>query len=260
MAYEPVLDPSTTRGAAVRQTETGTWRLTIPSGGEASYRLAQLDDTSDRSRREFLWTPPLVISITARVSSPNIPGTWGFGLWNDPFSLSIGLGGGTRRFPVLPNAAWLFYGSPPNFLSFRDDMPAQGFIAQVFRSVTLPPLLLAFAGLGIPALAWPWLAQKLRPTLRSLIHDESSELNLDVDQWHTYTLVWREDGVNFAVDGTLVFESRFSPRGRLGFVLWIDNQYAAYPPDGVVSFGKLSYPEQAWIEMHSLSVESIRPG
>ncbi len=45
----------------------------------------------------FLLRPPIRLSLSARTSSNSIPGTWGFGLWNDPFGLSLGFGGNPFR-------------------------------------------------------------------------------------------------------------------------------------------------------------------
>ena len=188
---------------------------------------------------------------------PDIQGTWGFGLWNDPFSLSLGLGGGSRRFPVLPNAVWFFYGSPPNFLSFQDNLPAQGFLAQVFRSLNIPPFVLAVGGMVFPFLSWPWVARRLRSVFRRFIRDCSIGLDLDLCQWHTYTLTWREEMVSYHIDGTGVFESPLSPCYPLGLVIWIDNQYAAYPPSGDVSYGLLPSTEPAWMEFNSLGLKKI---
>ena len=111
----------------------GGWRLEIPAGPKGQYRLAQLDDFTAKKRVNFPWPAPITLSLRARVSTSDIPGTWGFGLWNDPFSLSLGLGGGTRRFPALPNAAWFFGASRQNYLSLRDDLSANGLIAQTFQ-------------------------------------------------------------------------------------------------------------------------------
>ena len=121
-----------------QETRGQTWHLKIPAGPGESYRLAQLDDDDNLRRQHFLWSPPLHLKLRARTSSSEIPGTWGFGLWNDPFSLSLGIGGGTRRLPTLPNAAWFFFASPQNYLSFRSDKPAQGFLAQTFQSPKIP--------------------------------------------------------------------------------------------------------------------------
>jgi hypothetical protein len=37
-------------------------------------------------------------------------------------------------------------------------------------------------------------------------------------------------------------------------VIWIDNQYAALPPTGRLSFGALPNPQPAWIEISDLSL------
>ena len=242
------------------QFEAGACRLEIPPGLKGRYRLAQLDDYANLPRNSFPWKPPLTVSLRARVSALNIPGTWGFGLWNDPFSLSLGFGGGTRRFPALPNAAWFFFASLENYLSFRDDKPAQGFFAQTFRSPHIPTPLLAFGGLGLPLLAWPWLARRLRRLLSRIIQEDSQTFQdfknlegLDVTEWHAYTLKWELDRVTFGMDDQ-IFETVTSPNGPLGLVLWIDNQFAAFPPDGRLAYGTLANPTSGWMEIQDLSV------
>ena len=54
---------------------------------------------------------------------------------------------------------------------------------------------------------------------------------------HTYTLDWRADGATFAVDGQTVHETAFAPIGRMGFIAWIDNQYAVVTPQGRFGWG-----------------------
>ncbi len=254
---DPKLKVTISPGASLQEDEPGFWRLAIPAGGKESYRLAQLDDYRHLPRGGFPWTAPVRLSLQARVSNPQIAGTWGFGLWNDPFSLSLGLGGGTRRFPALPNAAWFFYAATPNFLSFRDDAAGRGFLAQVFRSRQLSPLVLGATGLGLPLLGWPRLARRMRPWFRRWIGDDSLELSLAVCEWHAYELYWRPEGVVFTVDGWVVFETSLVPRGRLGLVVWVDNQYAAYPPSGKVAYGKLPYSEPTWLEVKAVRVEGF---
>jgi hypothetical protein len=236
-------------------TQDGTWKLKIPSSVEENYNLAQLDDYTSFSRDDFPWNPPAILSLRARASDANIPGTWGFGFWNDPFSLSLGLGGGTRRFPALPNAAWFFFASPQNYLSFRDDLPANGLIAQTFRSLKLPTFLMALGVVGFPILLWPWMARKSRAALRHLITEDSFHFNIDLTQWHSYTLEWSLDQVLFKVDDQ-TFETRITPNTPLGFVLWIDNQFAAFPPDGVLSYGTIVNPQPAWLEIEVLRLKT----
>ena len=248
------LNPTITPGAELVRLAGEAYHLEIPPGPKGHYRLAQLDDYTRRTRDQFPWHPPVTLSLEARVSSAALPGTWGFGLWNDPFSLSLGFGGGRRRFPALPNAAWFFFASPQNYLSFRDDLPAQGFLAQTFRSRRIPTPLLAFGLLGAPALAWPRLARKIRPVFKHFIREAAFAPLQDVCQWHAYRLEWKPETVAFWINGERVFKTCISPLGRLGLVLWIDNQHAAFPPDGTLSYGMLESPEAAWLEIKSLSL------
>lgn len=244
-----------TPGAEVH---TGTpidrWHLEIPAGPQGSYRLAQLDDYTTLPRQSFPYQPPLTLSLRARLSNPDIPGTWGFGLWNDPFSLSLGFGGGTRRFPALPNAAWFFYASPQNYLSFRDDLPARGFIAQTFQSPYLPVPLMALCAPALPLLLWPWMARKLRLIFRRWIAEDSFTLEMDNTRWHSYTLEWRKEEVVFRIDDQTL-QTRISPNAPLGLVLWIDNQYAAFPPNGKLAYGTLATPRPTWLEIEDLSMK-----
>jgi hypothetical protein len=181
-----------------------------------------------------------------------LPGTWGFGLWNDPFSLSFGLGGAAQRFPALPNAAWFFHASPPNYLSFRDDLPAQGFLAASFQSASIPTPLLALISPALGLLYISFAARVLRRLMRRLIRQDSALTNVDVTAWHAYGFDWQENQISFYIDETLIFETPVSPRGPLSLVLWIDNQYAALPPHGRLAYGFLANLETAWVEISDL--------
>ncbi len=248
------LQPNCTPGATIMPLAGGHWRLSIPVGRQHTYRLAQLDDYACLPRKKFPWQAPLSIQLEARVSSPNIPGTWGFGLWNDPFSLSLGVGGGVRRFPALPNTAWFFFASAENYLSFRDDQPAQGFLAQVFRAALQPPApLLGLAALGFPLMLFTGLARRLRPVFRKMILENGDQLPESSTNWRHYQLEWTRNTVRFMVDGE-IWEAAISPKGPLGFVIWIDNQFAAFRPDGKLAYGTLASPESAWLEVRSLRV------
>jgi hypothetical protein len=45
-----------------------------------------------------------------------------------------------------------------------------------------------------------------------------------------------------------------SPHSPLGLVIWIDNQYAAFTPEGRLGFGALENPEPAWLEITDIDV------
>jgi hypothetical protein len=243
-----------TRGAQVDAPGPGSWRLEIPAGPAKHYRLAQVDDTQTLRRGYFSWQPPLRFSLQARVSAADLPGTWGFGWWNDPFSLSMGLGGAAQRFPALPNAAWYFCASPPNYLSFRDDLPAQGFLAATFQARSVHPTLLALAAPGLGLAAIPGGAQLVRRALRGLVKQSAVLVPGDVTAWHSYTLDWQVDEVTFGVDGQVLQATPLAPRGPLGLVIWIDNQYAALPPTGGLRFGTLENLQPAWLEIEGLNI------
>ena len=249
----PELDVRMTSGAEVVSSDSNQWRLGIPAGLVGGYRLAQLDDYSTLPRMRFHWHPPVSLALRARVSAAELPGTWGFGLWNDPFTASLGLSGTARRLPALPEAAWFFYASPPNYLALHDTHPAQGLLAATFASRRIPTLLLAAGLPALPLLAWPLTARWLRHVARRFVAEDALRLDLDPTQWHSYRLDWHTDGVSFAVDGESCFSTPVVPRAPLGLVLWIDNQYAAFPPDGRLRFGTLPNLS-AWLELADLAI------
>jgi len=229
--------------------------LQIPAGPAGRYRLAQLDDYTHLKRRDFPWYPPFTLTVRARASHTTFRGTWGFGLWNDPFGFSLGFGAG-QRLPTLPNAAWFFFASPPNYLSLRDDLPAQGNLAATFRSPRWPSIWLTLAMPLIPLYLLPPAARLLRRLGAHFIHQEAVQLPLDPTQWHEYSLEWQSNEVTFYVDGSQVLLTPISPQPPLGKVIWIDNQYAAFPPRGRPAFGTLPTHEPAWIEVEDTSLTS----
>jgi len=244
-----------TANASVKETEPQHWRLNIPGGPAGVYRLAQFDDYRDLRRSDFPWEPPVTIRLQARCSAPDLPGTWGFGLWNDPFSLKLGLGGGARKFPALPQAIWFFFASPPNYLSFRDDLPAVGALAATFSSRKVSPLLLGSGAPFLPVLFLRPAARLFRRLAQSFIKQSAVHLEHDPTRWHDYEINWQNDNSIFSVDGQTALETPISPSGPLGLVVWIDNQYAALPPDGKLGWGTLEN-EDSWIEVKDLEIRN----
>jgi hypothetical protein len=260
MAYTKLIEHASP-GAKVEEISGSghyqAYRLSIPAGPADKYRIAQVDDYTKIPRSRFPRRYPLSMHLSARASSDSIPGTWGFGLWNDPFGLSLGFGGNPFRLPALPNAVWFFGASEENYLSFKSGQPqgsaptvaANGFLAQTFRSPRFHPLL-------IPAgLALPFSRRVTRRLMGRVIGEEGVRLGVDVTQWHSYHLDWREDRVAFKVDESLAFESPVSPHPPLGLVIWIDNQYARFTPEGKIGFGVLENPEPAWLEVKEMEVK-----
>lgn len=318
MAYTQLI-PRHTPGAQVDEVSPNAahYRLSIPSGFADSYRLAQLDDYTKISRSGFPHRPSLNLSLLARTSSDSIPGTWGFGLWNDPFGLSLGFGGNPFRLPALPNAAWFFGASEENYLSFKElsrapekhrdyserrdegtsrsidearvgpevrassspptngdsalrEIYANGFLAQTFRAPKFHPSLI-LAGLALPfsriktrrllgRVIEEDAVQIWNPAARRQVQEQApalQSLSVNPTQWHRYGIEWREKRVIFEVDDVQVFESAVSPHPPLGLVIWIDNQYAAFTPEGKIEFGVLANPEPAWLEVKEIDLRPL---
>lgn len=240
------LNIRSSREANVEPTPRG-WRLSIRAGEAGRYRIAQLDNCTGIARRDFPYRS-LSMSLRARVSSGAVPGTWGFGTWNDPYRSRGGPGETVFHALTLPNAAWFFSSSPESWLSFRDDRPGNGFLAQVFSAPSMPLLPLAAVG-G----TFLFSRRRARQRLSRLIREEAAALSHDVTEWHTYSMEWREGSVSFEVDGTPVLNTDFSPKPPLAAVIWIDNQYAAFTPQGRVAAGSLKAPA-AWLEIEDLQL------
>lgn len=255
-ALELSLTPLLTPGAKARPAGANSWRLVIPPGPAGQYRVAQLDDYGKLRRGEFPHTAPVSLSLRARASSPEIPGTWGFGLWNNPFSMAVLTGVEILRLPALPNAAWFFFASPPNYLSLRDDLPGRGGLAATFCSPRWPPAMLALSAPVLPLLFWPPAARLLRRRARRFVRQAGVDMGLDPTHWHHYRLAWHPESVVFSVDGSTILETGLVPAGPLGLVLWVDNQYAALPPGGRLSFGSLPNEAEAWIELEDVRLEA----
>jgi len=246
-----------TPGSRVETLAGGEFRLSIPAGPAGEYRLAQLDDCRFLTRTKFNWQAPLCLSLKARVSATDLPGTWGFGLWNDPFSAKIGVGGATQRLPALPNAAWFFHASRMNHLTLRDDLPGSGFLSAVFASPTFTPLLLAPAALLLPFFAWSGGRRCLRRAARSLVQDVSRLIQVDETIWHDYQLICNSESTQFMVDNQVVLETGLLPKGRLSLVIWIDNQYAAFTPEGQLRYGAQENSDSPWLEISCLTIRQI---
>jgi hypothetical protein len=219
-------------------------RLLLPTATRDRYSDAQLDDYVHLSRRSFPHRPPFRVSLEARFSSSDIIGTAGFGLWNHPFAPGGGL-------PALPRALWFFYASPPSDMQLARDVPGYGWKAAAIDAMR--PSALALAPLALPVVLlnrsqrfyrriWPIIQRGLR------IEEKSLPLDLLPD-WHTYSIEWQTDRAVLSVDGRVVLETNRPPQGRLGFVAWLDNQYAIVTPTGRLSFGLLDVPAPQWLEI-----------
>ncbi|MGH2620484.1 MAG: hypothetical protein ACRDHG_07930, partial [Anaerolineales bacterium] len=190
-------------------------------------------------------------------SHPAPPGTLGFGLWNDPFGLSLGGAGGRQKLPAAPQAVWFFYGAPPNDFSFVRGGPGAGWKAASFRSPALPgPLLVPGAALAFLAGNAPVLRKWVVRAVQAAIPGAEAELNVPLTEWHTYLLHWETARVRCEVDGVVVLDAPVAPRGPLGFVAWIDNQFAVLSERTGIRFGIVPTTVSAWLEIADLEIRS----
>ncbi|MFQ5406866.1 MAG: hypothetical protein ACE5FI_00395 [Anaerolineales bacterium] len=253
-AWPGALHPFLVGDGALEESSSGV-RLRIPPTGGRKYADAQLDDYHGLRRGAFPWRPPLQLSVRARTSCDvrDIGGTAGFGFWNDPFTLT----GGTVL--AAPRAVWFFGAAPPNDMVLVTDVPGRGWKAAVLDGGRLPSVVLAPAAAAAIALTKiPGLGAPIMRVARRAVNAAEALLDASMDDWHTYALEWHAAGTRFFVDGRKVLESNVSPRGPLGFVAWIDNQYAIVSESGIFKFGLVECAQARWLELDDLRVERLQ--
>ncbi len=198
------------------------------------------------------------LSLSARSSVASPVGTFGFGFWNDPFSLGLGVRGSPRQLPQPPHTAWFFFASSLSDMRLHSEVPGDGWKTATLRSRPLPPaLLLPGAAVAYLGMQIPTLRRGLHRLLRRFYWAEETRLHFDPSQWHSYTIDWRADRVVFAMDGEILSVSAEPPRPPLGLVIWIDNQFAVVSPDKGMRFGVEPVIEPQWLEVARLRVQSM---
>src|SRR6266480_1482662 len=236
--------------------------MEFASARQGKYADAQIDDYDNLPRANYPWRPPLRMQVFARSSLPAatlsstgestsfLRGTAGFGFWNYPFSIQ-------GDILMLPEAVWFFYASPPSNMALVPDVRGWGWKAQVVHSMR-PGSLAATVPLAA-TIAFGLLTGETRPAahwMQKVSGACEALLSVEMTEWHRYTLEWQRNGASFWVDDTLVLRSPHSPTRPLGFVAWLDNQYALATPRGVLRFGTISSGPQ-WLEMDSVKIESL---
>jgi len=232
------------------------WRFALPAGA-GGYADAQFDDyAAPRAGAgpRFVWQPGLRLTLRARFSHPAaaLRGTGGFGFWNAPYGDPT-----TRRLSLL-RAVWFFFASPPNDLPFAPEPEGHGWFAATLDAAT--PRALALVPLAPAVLAlnqWSTLRRRVWPAIRLRLGIAAAPLTVDLREWHEYRLEWRSRRCGFFVDGAAVLETTTAPRGPLGFVCWLDNQYLVLTPRGRIRTGTLALEEEQWLEIDELAIQSL---
>jgi hypothetical protein len=230
-------------------TEDGL-RLVVPRTTQRGYSNAQIDDYAHLPRDRYPWRPPLRLTVRARFSD-SLQGTAGVGFWNHPFAPNTGIG-------ALPEAIWFFRSSPPNDLPIARDVPGHGFKAATIdathrRAERWIPLAPAVILLN----QWPRLRRRIWSLVQRDLGIAESTIDESPEDWHEYVLEWRTKGARWLIDDRLVHESDRSPQGPLGFVAWIDNQYAIARPTGRIGWGLLDVIDSQWLDLAAVRIEPL---
>ncbi len=238
----------------------GALRLAIEGAAAGAYSDAQIDDYGLpvggpllrrrplRPGPPLLRRPPLRLRARARFSheAGALRGTAGFGFWNYPVALPLG----------MPRAIWFFYGSEPSDMPLALGVPGHGFKAATVdtgrpRALALAPL----APLLVPLLRSRSLYRGLWPPIQRAVGVAEALVRAPMGVWHEYVIEWGARTSRFLVDGRVVLDEAPSPRGPMCFVVWIDNQYFVATPQGRFRWGTVAAPERQWLELAELTIE-----
>ncbi len=230
--------------------QDGVLRFVLEDAPSTRISDAQIHDYAGPRPASFRWRPPLHMAVRARFSHPAqaFLGTAGFGFWNDPFTLA-------GEVTAAPNNAWFFYASPPSAMELAPGVPGHGWKAAVLDGGRLPGPAVRLARLLLNV---PFLARPLGRAARARARAAEALLPQAMTEWHTYELRWLAAGCTFWVDGVEVLSTPVSPTPPLGFVAWVDNQYAVATPDGAHSFGRLEVPGREWMELQAVDIHPLR--
>ena len=120
------------------------------------------------------------------------------------------------------------------------NVPGFGWKAATIDALRWPFFALApVAPLAIPLMNIPALYHLCWPLAQRAIRVSEALLPASMTDWHTYELVWQPSAVLFFVDGQIIHITPSAPRGPLGFVMWLDNQYMVITPWGRFRYGLL---------------------
>lgn len=239
-------------GGGEIETIPGGWKLSIPKGSAGNYRNAQIDNYNGLSRNQFTIQPGTKVSARLKASSNNSPGTWGMGIWNDPFGFNIAFGG-QSRLPILPNAAWFFFPAAQNHLTFSDAQYVSHAHVGIFSSKSNFGKLIAMG----PLILWRPTARWLRKQFSKFIREDGASIDIDASKWHEYELAYEKDSIRFRIDGKEIYSTNIAVKAPLGLVIWIDNQYSAWHSNGKMKYGTLA-SEDFWLEIKELNIHKLK--
>lgn len=218
----------------------------------SGYADAQIDDygTREIGRRHgrFEWRPGTKMELRAKFSTEPV-GTAGFGFWNAPMADP------TMRRLVLPQAVWFFYGAAPNHLPFAPPNTGHGwFVATLDAGTWTAVSLIPLAPFILLANQIPSVRRRLWPGIQRRLGISAVSIPAKPTEWHSYTLDWQPEGCTFEADNKLILATPKSPRGPLGFVCWLDNQYLVATANGRFQWGTLPIKQAHHLEIARLKI------
>lgn len=234
-------------GHADIERERGIARFVIHGAVEGILSDAEIDD---HRMEPMHWKPPLKMTVRARFShsTGRLLGTAGFGFWNSPFDQ-------TGNVQAPPNALWFFYASPPGDMRFVRNVSGNGWKAAMWNGGKSNPLEMAA---GNFALRLPGMSKLVFRVAETRINAAEKLLDeLEMTEWHTYSIEWRGRQADFLVDELPVLRAVNPPRGPLGFVAWVDNNCMTLGPDLDFSLRRLAVDQREWMELSTVKIEQI---
>jgi hypothetical protein len=236
----------TEAGSGIVQQDKDLIRLSLPAASHQTYSNAQI--TSYRNRYDFSYSPPVRLEVNAWAEG-SLHGTAGFGFWNHPFAP------GERSF-ALPKAIWFFHGSPPNNMALAKGVPGYGWKTATFDAARWQFFTL------LPTAPIGFLLMRSRPLYNLLWGIGQSAIGVSerlldsslLSEKHSYAIDWLPDEILFSVDEQVIHRAAVRIRGRLGFVAWVDNQYAVVTPQGNFGWGLVDVPESQTLYLDHLNI------
>ncbi len=227
----------------------GKFSLTLPPVADDTYHDAQISDYA--ARVDFRNEPPLRLSVRARATG-ELRGTAGFGFWNHAFLP------GQRSYRP-PQAIWFFFASRPSNIALAKDIAGFGWKAATVNAMNWRFLgLLPLAPIGFLLMRNRALYNQLWSRGQQIIGSNEALLETKLlDEFRTYTIDWRVDDAVFSVDGDVVLRAKNVTSSRLGFIAWIDNQFAVATPQGQFGWGLLDVPQEQSLHLRDLQITPL---
>ena len=246
-------------GHAQIENEKGLVRFVVDGAEAGQLSDAELDDHRAAPRHQLAWTPPLRLTVRARMSHPSTAlrsardagvmlGTAGFGFWNDPFDWV-----GNVEMP--PNALWFFYASPQSDMAFARGVRGNGWKAATLNGGRADKLTMA---LGNLIFRLPGMSKLVFNLAQTRIHAHERILDdVALTDWHTYRIDWFARAAIFFVDDVEVFSAPNPLMVPLGFVAWVDNNATTMGPERDFGFQRIAVPQRQWLELTRVRIERL---